>query len=105
MFDVITKDDMSADLHKISVIPNEDGTGFFLENCQYLLSFPDMKFTPEKNGKIIYTEDNIPVRKIYFSLQSTKVSSMQIVDSFRNIFILSDHAKCVSPIMGTDRTS
>lgn len=87
-----------------SVIPNEERNGFFMENCQYLLSFPDMKFTTEKNEKIIYTEDNIPVRKIYFSSQSTKVSSMQIVDSFRSIFILSDHAKCVPPIMGTDHT-
>lgn len=64
-----------------SVIPNEGRNGFFMENCQYLLSFPDIKFTPEKNEKIVYTEDNIPVRKIYFSSQSPKVSTpyMQII--------------------------
>lgn len=64
----------SMDSHSFSMIPNEDHNGFFMENCQYLLSFPDLKFTPTQNEKIIFTEDNIPVRKIYFSAQSTKVS-------------------------------
>lgn len=44
--------------------------GFSLENCEQFLDL----YIPNAPDKISYTEDNIPVRKIYFSTKTTDVS-------------------------------
>lgn len=72
--------------HVFAITPNELGNGFFLENVQYMLSSPVSKFAPTKNEKVIYTEDNIPVRKVYFSVQSIKVSVSTIYHLLPRIY-------------------
>lgn len=43
--------------------------GFSLENCEQFLGC-----YKQKDDKISYTEDHIPVRKLYFSTKTTEVS-------------------------------